>query len=77
MEVSVQLWTPTGLPHRAPTLLGISGRTSDRAAGVQEMLSPTSHSPLAFGVSEPETFSKALVKSFYPEDSQKKQALVI
>lgn len=48
MEVSVQLWTPTGLNHRAPTLLGISGRTSDSAAGVQEMLSPTSHSPLAF-----------------------------
>lgn len=37
------------------------------------MLSPTSHSPLASGVSEPEIFIKALVKSFYPKDSQKKE----
>ena len=73
MEVSVQLWTPTGFNHRAPTLPGISGRISDRAFGVQEMLSPTSHSP-----NQPtlrsvwaETFVQALVQSFYPEGSQK------
>lgn len=73
MELSVQLWTPTGFNHRAPTLPGISGRISDRASRVQEKLSPTPHGPTQPSVRgvQAETFAQALVQSFYPEGSQK------